>query len=263
MLRLCRTPLLLLLALAWPLAAWGDHPDHGHGTDKAKCHKKDGSVLDAAHSDGEDHSDHDHSGHDHHRRLDHPGTSGNTYLVRTGSCVKWTSLIRNYTATDGNKGGTYVRVFSDGSTTAQIDAVIKRNGEKMKNASVMAHLHVGRCTQTPIDDFDSSGVRESTSGPHWKNSDNKEMHFEFTTDKDGNSDAMSCTPYEVDRSAVSVVLHESDDGAVIKMGAKKLCCDLVWTDDNDKASFGVSLGISGYAASLIVGVATWMVSMRI
>lgn len=261
--RLCRRTSLLLLTvgLAWPLSALGDGHDHGHGMDKAKCHKKDGSVWDVSHSDGEDHSDH--SGHDHGRLLDHPGTSKKTYLVRTGSCAKWTSLIRNYTATDGSKGGTYIRVFSDGSTTAQIDAVVKRNDEKMKNASVMAHLHVGRCTQSPVDDFDANGERESTSGPHWKNPDGKEMHFEFTTDKDGNSDAMSCTPYEVDRKAVSIVLHESDDDAVIKMGAKKLCCDLVWTKDADSANLGISKGVSGYAASLIVAVAVWTACLRL
>ena len=106
-----------------------------HGTDKAKCHNLDGSVLEAPHTDGED-------GHAHHhreRRLDHPGTDTGTYLGRSGACnLRGASLIRNYTASSGNKGGTYVRVFSDGSTTAQIDAVIMRNGAKLKNISVMA-----------------------------------------------------------------------------------------------------------------------------
>ena len=51
-----------------------------------------------------------------------------------------------------------MRVFSDGSTTAQIDAVIMRNGAKLKNISVMAHLHVGACFDPNYNDhpdFDS------------------------------------------------------------------------------------------------------------
>eukprot|EP00946_MAST-07B_sp_MAST-7B-sp1_P004477 g4477.t1 len=236
-----------------------------HGTDKAKCHNLDGSVLEAPHTDGED-------GHAHHhreRRLDHPGTDTGTYLVRSGTCNTWTSLIRNYTASSGNKGGTYVRVFSDGSTTAQIDAVIMRNGAKLKNISVMAHLHVGACFDPNYNDhpdFDSKGVRESTSGALWKHPDAtsgepKEMHFQFTTDKDGVSDAMSCTPYQVNREAKSIVLHESDADAIVpvgkdEMGAKKLCCDILWSKDDVRASSSTA-ALSVYAASVAVGVAAW------
>ena len=244
------------------------------GTDKAKCHNKDGSVLEAPHTDGEDH----HGDHDHHRsrmrRLDHPGTDSSTFLVRTGTCNTWVALIRNYTASTGNQGGTYVRVFSDGSTTAQIDAKLKRNGELLKNASVMAHLHVGNCfdhNQNGQPDFDKNGVRPSTSGALWKHPDStsdekKEMHFQFTTDKDGISDAMSCTPYEVTREARSIVLHESDVDAVVpvgkdEMGKKKLCCDILWGEDQVRsagAHVGGS-GMSGYVTSAVVGTVVWAI----
>ena len=90
--------------------------------------------------------------------------------MRTGTCNTWTALIRNYSASAGNAGGTYVRVFSDGSTTAQIDATLRRDGATLKNASVMAHLHVGACfehNENGHPDFDQRGVRESASGALW------------------------------------------------------------------------------------------------
>ena len=244
------------------------------GTDKAKCHKKDGSVLEAAHTDGEGHGGHDHR-RLRDRRLDHPGTadSQSTYLVRTGTCNTWTALIRNYSASAGNAGGTYVRVFSDGSTTAQIDATLRRDGATLKNASVMAHLHVGACfehNENGHPDFDQRGVRESASGALWthptsEDGERKEMHFQFTTDADGVSDAMSCTPYEVTRTARSIVLHESDVGAIVPrgskdaMGAKKLCCDLLWGKDEVRSAAAKSAANSGYAASVAVGMAAWAV----
>ena len=261
-----------LLLLLSPVLLASAAPSQGMG--KAKCHNKDGSVLEAPHTDGEDHGDHDHH-RSRARRLDHPGTEASTYLVRTGTCNTWTSLIRNYTASAGNQGGTYVRVFSDGSTTAQIDAKLKRNGLLLKNASVMAHLHVGNCfdhNENGHPDFDENGVRTSSSGPLWKHPDStsgekKEMHFQFTTDKDGVSDAMSCTPYEVTREANSIVLHESDVGAIVPrgskdaMGAKKLCCDILWGKDEVRSA-GAQVGgrgMSGYAASAVVGVAAWAI----
>jgi len=172
----------------------------------------------------------------------HPRSSTSTlplcfkyrYLLREAKCGDWIPLISNYTATNGDYGGTYVRVFSDGTTTAQVDAMIARDGQKLVQTKVMGHVHVGACAVNPLPTFDQNGVRPTTVGAHWMNTNKEEMHFMFETEKNGDANAMSCTSYSLDRTAVSVVLHEADTNAVVGMHAKKLCCDLTW-DVKDRA----------------------------
>lgn len=192
------------------VAVHAGHPGHTEGT----CRNADGTAIDGAGT----------GGHHHRRRRDaHP------MPTVVASCGDWIPLISNYTAEDGADGGTFVRVFDDGSTTAQIDAVIKRNGVILQNYTTMAHLHVGPCTADPMPAFDGTGVRVSTVGAHWMNADKKEVHFGFNTTTKGETEAMTCTTYPVDSTAMSVVLHEADPGdTVIGLSAKKLCCNLKW-----------------------------------
>ena len=168
----------------------------------------------------------------HHRRLEH---SDDVVLMRTATCSAWISLLDHYTGEAGANGGSAVYVFSDGSTTSKIDAVIKRDGALINKASVMAHLHVGACVTSPQPAFDSDGVRASTVGDHWHASGStEEVHFMFKTDASGNSDAMTCSAFAVDTKAMSLVLHENDATQNVGgMGVKKLCCDLAWTGNRD------------------------------
>jgi hypothetical protein len=207
-----------------------------HAAATSKCLDADGKPLTAPKSDG----GHDHGAHNHRLRSleddnhDHGAHDHDlVYMVRQAKCGDWVPLIQNYTAKIGTMGGTYVRVFSDGTTTAQVDAVIMRKGHNdttprhLANTKVMGHLHVGACTEKTVPAF-VNGVRASTVGAHWKDAKDQELHYMFSTGKKGESTSMTCPSYEVDRTALSVVLHESDTGAVVGMNAKKLCCDLTW-----------------------------------
>lgn len=204
----------------------GGAPAPAHGTDLAYCRGSNSEKIEKP-------------GRRLHGNNDGHGVSkDNVFKVREGKCSKWTSLISNYSAVPGTESGTYVRVFSDGSTTAEIDAILSRNGAVLTKTSVMAHLHAGPC---------------SDPGPHWMNDKKEEMHFMFKTkDKTGETEAMSCTSYEVDRKAKSVVLHENDANAVVKMGAKKLCCDLVWDEKDFTLPADTSPGPSSAQASAAV-----------
>ena len=135
---------------------------------------------------------HDHSSHDH----------GDVapWLLREAKCGSWESIISNYSATAGTMGGTYVRVFSDGTATSQVDATINRDGAVLKETKVMSHLHVGSCFSTnDAPAYDASGQRPTTVGDHWMNDKKEEVHFMFTTKANGDSHSMTCTKYPINR----------------------------------------------------------------
>lgn len=212
----------LAFVVAFALAASSVHGDHSH-TAEGTCRNADGTAM---------------SGHDehHHRRDSHPEAT--LVAVCDGG---WVSLISNYSATEGADGGTFVRVFDDGSTTAQIDAVIKRNDVILQNYTTMAHLHVGACTADPQPAFDANGVRANTVGAHWMNSDKEEVHFMFNTTTTGETESMTCPTFAVDDKALSVVLHEADAGdTVVGLNAKKLCCNLKWGPPSAASSTAAS-----------------------
>jgi hypothetical protein len=189
-------------------ASGGHGHDHGdHDETNAACRTRDGEVDDGHTHDGDDH---DHHGH-HHRNLGH---ASDVFLKMSAKCKpkEWTSYIKNYSATDE---GTHIYVFSDGTTTARVRAEIVRDGASFKNAKVVGHLHAGAC---------------SAPGKHWWNDEHEELHFSFNTTDNGHTEAETCRDVAVDETAKSIVLHEADDNAVVGMGAKKLCCDLVWEE---------------------------------
>merc|ERR1711970_663865 len=119
------------------------------------------------------------------RRLHHDDGNEDNSLPQVffhGECNKWVSLIQNYTASDpkhanhgqrrldhvdgqlaGGQHYTYIDVFSDHTSTANIDAVIMRNGQRLANAKVMGHLHVGACHAKDAK-FNEEGVMPDTTG---------------------------------------------------------------------------------------------------
>ena len=139
---------------------------------------------------------HDHSSHDH-------GDLA-PWLLREAKCGSWESIISNYSASAGIMGGTYVRVFSDGTATSQVDTTINRDGVVLKETKVMGHLHVGSCFTNDAGNmsppaYDASGQRPTTVGDHWMNDKKEEVHFMFSTKANGESHSMTCTKYPINR----------------------------------------------------------------
>jgi hypothetical protein len=203
------------------------HAGHGDtSADSKYCRRSDGSHDMSKATDG-----HDHSGH-HHRMLD----GHSTYKEAQGICKTWVSLISNYTAENG-KDGSHVWVFSDGSTTSQIDAKIFRDGTKLMKTKVMGHLHVGTC---------------DAPGAHWKSeTTHDEVHFMFNTTMDGDAVAKTCNNYKVSQSAKSIVLHESDANAIVGMNAKKLCCNLIWSSDIAKGASSTIVSMQSSTSTIV------------
>jgi len=139
--------------------------------------------------------------------------------------TKWTSIISNYTAVEAaGTDGTQIWVHGNGST-AFVNVMIKQDGKALPAGSpVMGHLHSGPCT-----------ADASTVGPHWQymGDAKKEVHFMFnTTGTMGMGHSRTCPSYPVLKTAQSLVLHEYGDYAIQKKGAKMLCCELVWTNED-------------------------------
>ena len=151
---------------------------------------------DAAHHRTLADDNHDHSSHDH-------GDLA-PWLLREAKCGSWESIISNYSASAGIMGGTYVRVFSDGTATSQVDTTINRDGVVLKETKVMGHLHVGSCFTNDAGNmsppaYDASGQRPTTVGDHWMNDKKEEVHFMFSTKANGESHSMTCTKYPINR----------------------------------------------------------------
>ena len=77
---------------------------------------------------------------------------------------------------------------------------------------------------------------------------------------------------EVDHeTAKSIVLHESDAGSVVGMGAKKLCCDLEWVDahaghdhgddHDDHGDDGTDVDGAAGRAAVTFAAAAWVVAV--
>ena len=177
-----------------------------HAEEESVCRDVNAKIITnpsaAAHHDPAHHrtladANHDHSTHDH--------GDVTPWLLREAKCSSWESIISNYSATAGTMGGTYVRVFSDGTATSQVDTTINRDGVVFNKKKVMGHLHVGSCfstndagTMSPPA-YDASGQRPTTVGDHWMNDKKEEVHFMFTTKANGDSQSMTCTKYPINR----------------------------------------------------------------
>lgn len=112
--------------------------------------------------------------------------------------------------------------------------MLKMDGEPLADASVMGHVHEGVC--------DPDATPEV--GPHYRHdlgvaleTSSNEVHMMWTTNALGmGGDTAVCNVWPLrstitdpEHGAASIVLHESHENPVEGAGAKKLCCNLVWT----------------------------------